>query len=347
MSYFKDLTNDDRVNDVAIVTSGLFQDGSSNITTFFTSSTQYTNTGDYNIDVYKHNPAGNASASVQFGLVYGHVGGSGSLGTKGATGDRTTAAVYGQFNNLINPPQTTRFTFGPKTDVQHFYALSFNRARIREKVEPGGWELHLSGSGGTVKLIDDSSTNKAGTSNQRNFSPEFNVVSGTLIGGTTINTAASSEPAASGSYGTFYPSLGVILLNPARISGSGAQGSSGAIVSTVEASNTDSRNHRNLFDSIKLGKYFQAKRQEEVTSRHFFVRATAKDFNATTNETYYTESTAGVKQIISGLRTDPKTYITTVGMYNDDNELLAIAKLSQPILKSKSREALIKVKLDF
>ena len=347
MSYFKDLTNEDRVNDVAIVTSGLFQDGSSNITTFFTSSTQYTNTGDYNIDVYKHNPAGNASASVQFGLVYGHVGGSGSLGTKGATGDRTTAAVYGQFNNLINPPQTTRFTFGPKTDVQHFYALSFNRARIREKVEPGGWELHLSGSGGTVKLIDDSSTNKAGTSNQRNFSPEFNVVSGTLIGGTTINTAASSEPAASGSYGTFYPSLGVILLNPARISGSGAQGSSGAIVSTVEASNTDSRNHRNLFDSIKLGKYFQAKRQEEVTSRHFFVRATAKDFNATTNETYYTESTAGVKQIISGLRTDPKTYITTVGMYNDDNELLAIAKLSQPILKSKSREALIKVKLDF
>tara|TARA_A100001201_G_scaffold107486_1_gene91949 strand:- start:758 stop:1801 length:1044 start_codon:yes stop_codon:yes gene_type:complete len=347
MSYFKNLTNDDRVNDVAIVTSGLFQDGSSNITTFFTSSTQYTNTGDYNIDVYKHNPAGNASASVQFGLVYGHVGGSGSLGTKGATGDRTTAAVYGQFNNLINPPQTTRFTFGPKTDVQHFYALSFNRARIREKVEPGGWELHLSGSGGTVKLIDDSSTNKAGTSNQRNFSPEFNVVSGTLIGGTTINTAASSEPAASGSYGTFYPSLGVILLNPARISGSGAQGSSGTIVSTVEASNTDSRNHRNLFDSIKLGKYFQAKRQEEVTSRHFFVRATAKDFNATTNETYYTESTAGVKQIISGLRTDPKTYITTVGMYNDDNELLAIAKLSQPILKSKSREALIKVKLDF
>ena len=90
MSYFKDLTNDDRVNDVAIVTSGLFQDGSSNITTFFTSSTQYTNTGDYNIDIYKHNPANNASASVQFGVVYGHVGGSGSLGTKGATGDRTT-----------------------------------------------------------------------------------------------------------------------------------------------------------------------------------------------------------------------------------------------------------------
>ena len=50
---------------------------------------------------------------------------------------------------------------------------------------------------------------------------------------------------------------------------------------------------------------------------------------------------------MAGMRSDPKTYITTVGMYNSENELLAVAKLSQPILKSKSREALIKVKLDF
>ena len=115
--------------------------------------------------------------------------------------------------------------------------------------------------------------------------------------------------------------------------------------STLRKKQMDEYRKGNIDQAVQLGR--QAKRQEEVTSRHFFVRATAKDFNATTNETYYTESTAGVKQIISGLRTDPKTYITTVGMYNDDNELLAIAKLSQPILKSKSREALIKVKLDF
>ena len=69
--------------------------------------------------------------------------------------------------------------------------------------------------------------------------------------------------------------------------------------------------------------------------------------NWTNNETYYTQSVAGVKEIIPGMKTDPKTYITTVGLYNNANELLAIAKLSKPILKSKAREALIKVKLDF
>ncbi len=104
---------------------------------------------------------------------------------------------------------------------------------------------------------------------------------------------------------------------------------------------------RDRSNAIKEGAYFQAKRQEEITSRHYFVRATAKEFNATTNETFYTESVSGVKRIIPGLSTDPKTFITTVGLYNNENELLAIAKLSRPIIKSKSREALIKVKLDF
>mgnify|MGYP003119508757 FL=1 len=171
------LANEDKKIDTAIVTSGLFQDGASNITTFFSSSTQYTNTGDYSIDVYRYDPSGNASASVQFGVAYGHEGGSGSLGTKGATGDRTTAAIYGQFNQLINPPQTTRFTFGPKSDIKHFYVLAFNRARMRDEIEPGGWELHLGTGTSKIKLIDDSADFPAGTNAARNFSPEYNIES--------------------------------------------------------------------------------------------------------------------------------------------------------------------------
>ena len=346
MAFYKIFNPAEDVNeDNAIVTSGLFQDGASSITAFHTSSTQYSNTGDYSIDVYRYDPASNASASVQFGVAYGHKEGSGSLGTKGATGDRTTAAIFGQFNNLINPPETTAFKFQANTTSKQVYAVVFNRARMREAIEPGGWELrlHAGGTGTTtVKLIDDSSTNKGGNTDQRNFSPEYNVVSGTLSGGTSIKTAASAETSGNGgSYGTFYPKLGVILLNPERLQ------AASLLMATVSASNTDSRNDLTFFKAVKSGSYFQAKRQEEITSRHYFVRATANNFNSTTNETFYTESVSGVKQVISGIRTDPRVYITTVGLYNGDSELLAIAKLSKPILKSKSREALIKVKLDF
>jgi hypothetical protein len=44
---------------------------------------------------------------------------------------------------------------------------------------------------------------------------------------------------------------------------------------------------------------------------------------------------------------NPKTYITTVGLYDDNNELLAVAKLSKPLLKSFSREALVRVRLEY
>ena len=44
---------------------------------------------------------------------------------------------------------------------------------------------------------------------------------------------------------------------------------------------------------------------------------------------------------------DPKVYVTTIGLYNENNDLVAVAKLSNPILKSFDSEALVKVKLDF
>ena len=47
------------------------------------------------------------------------------------------------------------------------------------------------------------------------------------------------------------------------------------------------------------------------------------------------------------MENNPKVYITTVGLYNDTNDLVAVAKLSQPIAKDFSKEALIRVKLDY
>ena len=44
---------------------------------------------------------------------------------------------------------------------------------------------------------------------------------------------------------------------------------------------------------------------------------------------------------------NPQAYITSVGLYNDTNDLLAIAKLSKPLLKDFTKEALIRIKLDY
>ena len=69
------------------------------------------------------------------------------------------------------------------------------------------------------------------------------------------------------------------------------------------------------------------------------------EYNFSNNPSYVTGSVGQLAQ--SSFVNDPKTYVTTVGLYNDQRELLAVAKLSKPLLKSFSREALIRVKLDF
>ena len=53
------------------------------------------------------------------------------------------------------------------------------------------------------------------------------------------------------------------------------------------------------------------------------------------------------KILHSSMQNNPKVFITTVGLYNNASELLAVAKLSQPVAKDFTKEALIRVKLDY
>jgi hypothetical protein len=91
--------------------------------------------------------------------------------------------------------------------------------------------------------------------------------------------------------------------------------------------------------------YFQARREEEIKSTHYFCRVKNNMFNYSQNPTYFTGTSAELTN--TTCIQDPKAYICTVGLYNNNDELLAVAKLSQPLLKSRDREAVIKVRLDF
>ena len=371
MSYQVNL---DEQNDIVkeidqTVSSGIWSEGASSLTSYFTSSTQSSSNGQYFLQVY-NKVTSDASSAKQFSVLYGHKGGSGSLGKPGVDGNRETAVVYGQLNNLVNPPETELFSWASGDDVtkQHIFALAFDRARMREKVDPGNWEVKFgnsgSGAGHFVKLIDDSSTNTAPI-NSKGVT-EYNVVSGTIQGGsTTIDTAAASMASATGSYGKFYPDLGLIILNahaleksqlgsiggvlPEGTAQANTFGATGPLLSLNTGSNTiyaaGSASLNRFVGALSSGSLFQSRREETVSSTHYFCRVRNNEFNSSNNPTYVSSS-GEIK--VESFKTDPKTYITTVALYGEASaEPLAIAKLSQPILKSRSREALIKVKLDF
>ena len=100
-----------------------------------------------------------------------------------------------------------------------------------------------------------------------------------------------------------------------------------------------------MFDGIKFGQDFQLNSQETISSDYIFTRARNSEFNYTQNPTFISGSTGEV--IYDEFINNPQTYITTIGMYNDSNDLLAVAKLSRPLLKDFTKEALVRVKLDF
>ena len=333
-----DADNDVVKNIKSTISSGIWSGGAGSLTAFYSQSAQSSSNGAYYYDIYKTSPATDSEAEVQFSITYGHVHGSGSLGTVGAaTGNRATAAIHAQFVNLLLGPNVDRFTYAGDNTSDHFYAISLKRARMREKVDPGNWELHLdAGNANQVKLIDDSGATTNPTSGIGGR--VFNVVSGSIASGTTVTkTAAASQTG--GGIGLFYPDTGLIVLNGNQVD------SLVADITSDSGSNTLGGNVPRFFDSIVQGAKFQARREERLSSTHFFCRAGNKEFNFSNNPTFFTASDGTFTQ--PTFFKDPKSYITTVGLFNDANELLAVAKLSQPVLKSYSREALIKVKLDF
>ena len=100
-----------------------------------------------------------------------------------------------------------------------------------------------------------------------------------------------------------------------------------------------------IFGAIVDSAEFTLNSQENVTSDFIFVRARNSEYNYSANPSFITGSTGEV--VYSDFINAPQTFITSVGLYNDSNDLLAVAKLSKPLKKDFTKEALVRVKLDF
>jgi hypothetical protein len=85
--------------------------------------------------------------------------------------------------------------------------------------------------------------------------------------------------------------------------------------------------------------------EETLTSDFVYVRARNSEFNYSENPSFISGSTGEV--LYANFINSPTTYMTTVGLYNDNNDLLAVAKLSRPLPKDFTKEALVRIKLDF
>ena len=349
-----DIDNDTITTQIT-VTNGFFDGGvgtldGSNLSTSSLSATQKS---------YYYNLQYNSKD--HFSVTYGHIGGSGSA-EQNANVEGTTQAIYKQFFNFVEPnAENVRDgvgwsiidgTDGTNAVTQNdVYIIAAERLQMKDRLNPGTWTITLSGSitDGTGKLLhltDDSKTNTDSTNAP--FGSRFNIVSGSAG---TIKTAASDK-----NYGFFYPDAGVLVLSANALSSSLpgkpdlVQSGSGHLGFTGTGLTPDLR----VADAVdNADKIRLALNKGSVTLRSeeqqyifdYFCRARTNEFNLSQNLTFWSGSTYEIRH--ADMVTNPQVYITEVGLYDAQNSLVAVGKLSSPINKNYSSEAIVKVRLTY
>ena len=341
--------------DTDVITAAMWsnQDGVMSSGEFHTSSVQSSSAGEYYLDVYRESAATNADREVQFSIAYGHNMGSGSQQPQYATvGFSPSKAIYSQYANLLLAPGDSAFSITNRSaslssDLEQIHIVNIQRNRFKEKVDPANWELHISGAyqdtnvpsaddERKIKLIDDSSVSDGSITEGGKV---YKIVSGTIANGPAGTTPYTE-------YGLFYPDNGVLVLDSVGINGRvGLPINSQSFNYCADPVSVHNQNPTFFFDALSRAGHFAARNKETVHASHYFIRINNNEYNFSNNPTF-TSGSQGTFTHPTFFK-DPKVYITTVGLYNDNNELLAVAKLSKPLLKTYNREALIRVKLEY
>ena len=311
-----------------------------------------------------------------FSATYGHIAGSGSFNIETSSIlVNPTKAIYTQYKNMLLGTTDLDGMFTMKTgsttvSAKDIWVIDFSAYKMKDRIDEGVFQMSFSGSaessaGGMLTLIDDSPYIGQNLT-------VYQLIRGTLD--------APPGVAAYEGIGLFYPADGVAVLNAPIVAamlglddlktatehgylcdgiapGTGGPSHEGngewIYNSGLENTASYTYNHKTLFMSMQMctTSSMIVRKSEYVPGRHYFCRVKNREFNYSNNPTYVYDGKDGIHpkgQIYNpDFISDPKTYITTVGLYNDNNELVAVAKLSRPAVKSFDQELLLKIKLDF
>jgi hypothetical protein len=174
----------------------------------------------------------------------------------------------------------------------------------------------------------------------------YQLVSGSagVLGGNLKNV--NGYIAGSGLYGFLLPDINTLILNGEALDAVPQGG--GINFGTSRSFDSRGDNTLQLVDTLNNGGAvtgFTINSKEDLSSDYIFCRAKNAEYNYSANPSFISSSTGAV--VFPEFVENPTTYITTVGLYNISQELLAVAKLSRPLEKNFTKELLVRVKLDF
>tara|TARA_Y100001937_G_scaffold80758_1_gene109350 strand:+ start:665 stop:1765 length:1101 start_codon:yes stop_codon:yes gene_type:complete len=271
--------------------------------------------------------------------------------------------IYKQFAGMLLAPTEVTGGFiisspGSESAIasgkdEEIYVLTAKRSNMKDRINKGNWTVSFSGSnnagaGTTLLELTDDSVNSSPTSTP--VGDRYNIVSGTL--GTVVKASTVKT------YGHFYPDVGVLVFSAQELSASapGTQANVDDVVLFDKAehkgfgysktTNADSKQALRLVNCLQPnGAKLSFRDEEDQVSAQYFCRVKSGHMNFSNNPTFVSGSLNELRA--SKMKGDPQTFITSVQLYNDSGDIVAVGNLSTPLKKNFSSEATIKVKLTY
>ena len=348
----------------------------------YTTNTTATLHRDENTKAFSHGmfqsvydyPFLSSSANHLFDVTYGFSTNSGSLSSSATTaGDPTIAKkvnIYNQMAQVLVGYDTSgsvrRFDAdGDLSDgakIDNAYFMNFSRLLVKDEIKKGSFSLVLASSSAA------SDTFVAPNDNQSAFANTITISDAGAATSYKVNSPAGeygilklTDDSVTSNVGLIYYQAGIAVLDTDVITGRANHGHVPEPFSTKfdnlrhQAVTFDGTMHDALTGSGDFNSGITEFRRRisnvsfnnttELNSTIYFCRANHNEFNYSSNPSYLTGSKVRVKG--DNILAPPKTYVTTVGLYSADNELLAVAKLSEPLKKDPTNELTLRVRLDY
>jgi hypothetical protein len=253
-------------------------------------------------------------------------------------------------NSLSTPPTNAKLASGKDKEI---FILSARRSNMKDRLNKKTWSIILSGSNttnvaGNILHLTDDSVNDAPTSTP--VGDRYNIVSGSAG---TVQAEASDR-----TYGFFYPDMGIMVFSATELSASipGKHDNKNDVTifdnATHKGFGTGTGVDANKKFALRFinclqptGAKLTFRDEEDQVSSQYFCRVRSGQMNFSNNPTFVSGSLNELRQ--STMRGNPSTFISSVQLYNDAGDLVAVGGLSTPLKKNFSSEATIKVKLTY
>lgn len=297
-----------------------------------------------------------SSANHIFDITAGYFSGSDFQSSTNVQ-DQKKINVYNQFAQVLVPYDVSgniqQFdqdgnTAGGGTKIDSAFFVSFGRLLAKDEIKKGSFRLNMFA---TTPDGSDVAADRTGLQTIGDYNAATTFKQNSPTGEYGLLYSSSADAGNSDlSVGHVYYQAGVAVITSSFFQNAVPTMTTASAMSAIITSSVEDLLVSGTIDecanAVRYAYYnLDFNNTTELNSTVYFCRANTSEYNYSSNPTYLSSSKIVVKG--DNAFAEPVSYITTVGLYSADNELLAVAKLSEPLKKTPSNELTLRVRLDY